>query len=86
MGYTRTSSLGKHEFFRHYTAKKKGLSLPAEWLSCLCIQWVSYKYTISKECLWITSLFAPKFLVYRGKIKDLETVFRLILSEKNDSH
>ena len=27
-------------------------------------------------------VFAPKFLVYRGKIEGSETVFRLILSEK----
>ena len=37
---------------------------------------------ICKECLWIC-VFATKFLVYGGKIKGSETVFRLILSKKN---
>ena len=36
-----------------------------------------------KECFWIKSLFAPKSLVYCGKIKSSETVFRVILSQKN---
>ena len=35
--------LAKHEFFfQHPTVKKTSLSLPAERLSCLYIQWVAY--------------------------------------------
>ena len=73
-------------FFRHFTVKKTSLLLPAEKLSGLCINRVAYKCEICKECLWIRYLFAPKFLVYRGKIKGSKSVFRLILSEKNDYH
>ena len=35
-----------------------------------------------KECFWIKSLLALKFLVYSGEIKGSETVFRLTLSKK----
>ena len=71
------------KFFRHFTVKKTSLPLTAAKLPCLNIQWVAYKNAICKEFLWIKSLFAPKFLVYRGKIKGSETVFRLVLSEKS---
>ena len=72
-------------FFLHFPGEKASLPLPAGRLSCLYIQWVAYKYAICKECLWIKSLFAPKFRVYRGKTKGSEIVLRLILPEKNDS-
>ena len=55
------------KFFRHFTVKKTRLPLPAKRLSCLYIQSVAYKSTICKECLWIKSLLAPKFLLYDGK-------------------
>ena len=41
----------------------------AERLSCLYIHWVALKYAICKERLWIKSLLAPKFLVYRRENK-----------------
>ena len=63
------------KFFRHFTVEKKSLLFPAEMR-------VANKYATCEECLSIKSLFAPKFLVYRGKIKGSETVLRLILSEK----
>ena len=48
---------------------------------------LAYKYAICKEYLWIKSLFAPKYLVYRGKIKGSETVLRLVLpGKKKISH
>ena len=34
------------------------------------VAWVVYKYAICKECLWIKSLFAPKFLEYCGEIRE----------------
>lgn len=70
------------KFFWHFTVKKGSLPLPVEKFSSLYIEWVAYKCATCKECLWIRSLFAPKFIVCRRKIKGLETVFRLILSEK----
>ena len=70
------------KFFRYFTFKKTSLPLPGERLSCLYIQWVTYMDAICKECSWIC-VFATKFLVYRGKIKGSETVFRLILSQKS---
>ena len=55
--------LGKHkEFFPHFTVKKSSLLLAAEWLSCLYVQRIAYKYEICKECLWIKS-----FLCTTGK-------------------
>ena len=66
------------KFFRISLLRKQ----VSERLSCLYIQWVAYRYKICKECLWIKSLVAPKFLVYRRKIRGSETIFRLILSEK----
>ena len=71
---TRDSSKSM-KFFRHFTVEKKSLLFPAEMR-------VANKYATCEECLSIKSLFAPKFLVYRGKLKGSETVLRLILSEK----
>jgi len=70
-------------FFQHFTVKKTSLPLPAQRLSCLYIQWVVYMDAICKEYLWIKCVLSTKFLVYRGNIKGSETVFRLILSEKD---
>ena len=51
--------LGKHkEFFPHFTVKKSSLPLAAEWLSCLYVQRIAYKYEICKECLWIKSFLS----------------------------
>ena len=62
--------LGKHEFFfRHFTVKKTSLPLPAE--SSLAYIFSGLLMNIQYVCedgLLIKSLFAPKFLVYRGKI------------------
>ena len=39
-------------FFRHFNYEKTSLPLPAERLSCLYIQWFTYKYAICEEGLW----------------------------------
>ena len=73
------------KFFRYFSVKNSSLSLPADRLFCLYIQWVDFKYAICKERLWIKFLLAPIFLECHGRIKCSETVFRLILSEKRQA-
>ena len=59
-----------------------GLLLPAESLSCLYIQWFAHMDAICKEGLSRKCVFAPNFLVNRGKIKGYET-FTVYFVRKN---
>ena len=68
-------------FSRHFAVKKTRLPLPAVRHSYLYVHCAAYMDAICKDRLWIKRVFATRFLVYRGKIKGSETVFKLILSE-----
>ena len=71
-GWFIYSCMGKREMFSAFHCcwrKQFSPYLPRDSIACLYTQWVAYNYAICKECLWIKSLFAPQFLVYRGKIK-----------------
>ena len=71
--------LGRHEIVSAFYCEENKSPTASQQTLLLKIQWVAYKCATCNECLSIKSLFAPKFLVYQGKINGSETVLKPLI-------